>query len=457
MTGTEDVLDAEAFTGLLPGSALTLLGQLREYPGAWFTVAIAAAAGALPGRTVLRPLSALVAADSVRQEVTRYRLLDPAAREGERFAHAAARITCWFLYSGYDVLGATGYGLPLPLLKLPALEPGVTPDRVSGFAAAWMWVAEQRENAVAVLRASAQHSDQDAATWQLAVVLCALFALGNDQQFWPEAIEFGLAAARRAGSTQGEAFLLEYEGTLYSQRGWTARAARAQHQALGLRELSGDVAGQMRSANALGLGAVRARDYPAAARYFQTASRLANRAGDEGFGAVILNNQAYLLLETGQAARAEPMIRGARARLHRAGLGLDAARALQHLARVRLAAAELEHALDAAEQAVAEACALGPTSCVAGALGALADVLAAAGQRARALDVMREAGALYRDLGDQWRYARTLERAAQLCQDDGAPAQAALLRRRAEDLRILLHQDDTAEPNHDDGAVRAHR
>jgi tetratricopeptide (TPR) repeat protein len=443
MTGAGEVLDAEVWTRTLADQARSVLGQLYEIPGSWFTLPVAAAAADLPGLQVLRPLSALAAAGLLRQDGARYRLLGAAVREGERDTAAAARIASWYLHTAYNALAASGHGLVLAQLPVAGLEPGVTPGAVDDFAAVWMWLAEQRENAVAVLRAGVRR-DQET-SWQLAVILSALFALGNDQQLWPEVIDLGLDAARRAENTHAEAYLLEYAGKLYAQRGWTNRGAATQRRALALREVIDDRSGQMRSANALGLIAVRAQRHQAAAVWFQKATDLAEQLGDDRFAAVILHNRALMLLESGRAADAEPMIREARERLSRAGQGLYAATTLQYLARARLAAGDLAGGLQAAEQAVAEATSLGPAPFLAWALSQLADALAATGRRSQALEALREAAALYRGCGDQQRHAQTLERAAALYQHDGKSELAAVLRERAGDVRMHLRQDDDAD------------
>lgn len=329
-------------------------------------------------------------------------------------------------------------------LPLADLEPGVRPGRFADFRAARAWMAEQRENMLAVLDACAARDES--ATWQLALVLAALLVLDPDQDRWPGVIDTGLVAARRAGHGTAEAFLLEYAGTLYTQCGRTETGASLQRYALALRERIGDVPGRARSLTALALIATSEQEYPTAMRRLTEALRITTERGDEHFATVIRLNQVAVLTASGRTSEAAALIEAVAVDLRGFGMVLHEVTAVRELARIQAAAGDLDAAQVSAAQAVEQAAMLGAVPYLAGALIVQHDVLAAAGLPEHALQAARQAAAFYRAVGDRRHFALALHRGGALHREGGQVARAEQLEQHAALLERELRQSDARGP-----------
>lgn len=399
----------------LPPEASRLFRCLGLHPGPDFRTEAAAALADLPVRDTRRLLDSLVGAHLLEQvqpdrfqfhDLLRLYALNQARTEEspQTYQEAVRRILLWYLHSLTEAKTFLApEAAPLPL---PAPAGLVTElDRHSD-AHAWFEVEEWN------LRATVGFADElrmPELAWLLAAALYPVYANRNQVDHWIATSEIGLAAARRLADLHGEATLLESLGKANAQAVRLSTAVQFQTEALTIHTRLGNLIGQITSTNAIGLAHLRAHELPAALSHFESATGLADELDSMYWRATATNSTANVYLELERFDEASDLLIRALAgydQLLLVGHRGDALRGLSHAYRGRH---EYDAARDHIESALDIARERGNLAWEAFWLIELGQVLTALGDLPDALTVFQRASVLHRRLGDRSREATAVD------------------------------------------------
>ncbi|HEY1914661.1 MAG TPA: tetratricopeptide repeat protein, partial [Streptosporangiaceae bacterium] len=130
-----------------------------------------------------------------------------------------------------------------PLPAAPPPRPGVSPERIVGYAEAMDWFAVERPVLICVL-AVAVSSGLDTHAQQLAVVLSDYLNLSGQWQEWEDVLRISLAAAQRRGDQAGQGWAELHIGDALTHLGRISEAPPHLEAARRLFARSGDHAGR---------------------------------------------------------------------------------------------------------------------------------------------------------------------------------------------------------------------
>ena len=263
-----DVLDSEdeatairavfswSYRALAPAAA-RMFRLLGLHPGPDVSVPAAAALAALSPAEAGRLLDLLAGVHLVEgDQPGRYRLHDLLrvyATEQVRAAEDAAggqaairRMLVWYLQTAVRADQMLVPGRRHPVLGAP--PPGCEPLSFSGYEQALAWCSTEHANLTAATRLAAEAGHDDVA-WQFPVALRGFFDLRRP---WAEGLAFasaGVAAARRSGDRDGQAWTLDCLGHAHSGLGRFEDALGCYAEARNIRRETGDRWGE--SANSM--------------------------------------------------------------------------------------------------------------------------------------------------------------------------------------------------------------
>lgn len=391
--------------------------------------ACAAAALGARGAESRTRLASLVDAGVLGYRAGRYRLLDlPAPEPCDGLDFARERLLSWYLAAAGRALELTGND-SLSQYGPSRAHTGLGPV-LARFETGREWFETERENLRALVPGAYAHG-QDEQCWRLSALWCGYLATNSDFTPWREAVQTGLRAARRAGSDQGVAMMLEFQGKLWTQSGDYEHGEAAAREALELRERIGDEHGRMRSANALGLTLLRAGDPAQAAACFEKAQARADEHGPVDFRIAARINLAIAYIDMNGHRQAEAVLREAVELADPERHIGYLADGLQRLGTALCALSLLPEALTVGQKAVDAARRSGSQPHVTGTLIALAETLSTAGDHAKALDTARQACAAARRPGDPARIRSVMRRAAAVAARAGHSNAATVLEDQA--------------------------
>ena len=287
----------------LPPDAGRLFRFLGLHPGPDFCTAAAAAIGGLRPATTRRLLDTLVGAHLLEQvdldrfqfhDLLRLYALDQARTEepSEIYLEAVRRIVLWYLHSlrhAMAFLAPEAARLDFPGHPVEAV-------RHDDYRSAHAWFEREERNLRAAVGFVGDLGIHDL-TWLLAASLYPVYAHRNQVDQWLATSEAGLNAARQLGDQKGEAVLLVSLGKAHAQAVHLAEAIRYQTAALEIHSRTGDLAGRITSTNAIGLVHLRAHDLRAALSRFDETARLAEDLDSPYWRGVATNNSANVHLE----------------------------------------------------------------------------------------------------------------------------------------------------------------
>ena len=317
-----------------------------------------------------------------------------------------ARAGAWQLgcvFQAARVLGAAA----LPGGEQLSPDPDRPPRVPAGRAQALAWFVGERDRLTATLEHASQVGEDDAGAWRLSLLMLNIACFAGPWPAWTRVFHLGMRAARGARHRGARAMLLEYAGKLKLTGGDPSSARRFHQASLKIRVEEGDTVAVVRSINALGVVNLRCGELPEAEVMFEQTLDLAQAAGDEEFGTFALMNLGAVHARNGNAERATQELGEAVRALRRAGREVYVANALEDLAAAHRIAGDLPGALEAALDAEHEATDAGVPMFLPGPLIELAAIHAADGHRSVALARLDEALAVYEEIGDEMRVART--------------------------------------------------
>lgn len=375
---------------------------LRLLAGAGRVLPVAVAAALVDQPTVVarRHLDQLVRTGAVLRTDRGYAAVDEAGvtRPLVPELRAWARVTGWYLACAYraaEVLGAAA----LPDDEAVA-EDGERPTvALRDAAEATAWYQATHPELYAVLDRAVAAEDHPR-VWRLALLMSNIAIVAGPLGAWEQALDLGLAAARRDGHLRGQAMLLEYTGKLLLHDGRFDAARTAHEAALTLRETTGDRLGLARSTTALGLVAMREGNADLAAQLFTRSLALAEEVGSDLFTAFARLNLGCALVAQNLPLEGRAQLEQAAAYLRETGRGNYLANARYQIAATHRMCGEHARALIVATEAVHEATYAGLPMYLAGPLRELAENHLALGDGQAALEALAEARAIHAEVGD---------------------------------------------------------
>jgi tetratricopeptide (TPR) repeat protein len=291
-----------------------LFRLLALHPGEEFTAGSAGALAGLPHREAARALVRLCEEHLLQPVASgRYRCHDLlrrfAARRGaadgatERAA-ALRRVLGW-----YVAKAAAADRLVDPHHR--HIEPGPTepgmPARLPAFAdraAAIRWLDAERATLTAAVRVAAQ-AGEDSLSWRLTAAIWSYLYLGKHWDDWLDTHEIALAAARRGGLRDGQAWTLNNLGLAHHQLNRHDHALDCYSEALALRAELDDRWGQVVVLDNLGNAYDLLGRYDEAVACYRRALPLAAAAGNRAGQATVLSNLGEAYRRAGDADGAE--------------------------------------------------------------------------------------------------------------------------------------------------------
>ncbi|KUL28474.1 AfsR/SARP family transcriptional regulator [Actinoplanes awajinensis] len=233
----------------LPAPAARLFRLLGLIPGPEISAAAAASLAGLPPAEARRPLNELARAHLVTERMPGrfafHDLLRAYAAELAEAQHAPAEreIAVRRLLDHYLHTAARAQLLLNPhvdvALELPAIQPGVHPERIVGHEAALDWFAGERPALMAAM-AAAVEAGIEPHRWQLICELSPFLEYQGQWREWREALE----TSRRHGGPGYEALVQRLLGRVCIRLGRHDESARYLNAALEQYTKLGDLAGQ---------------------------------------------------------------------------------------------------------------------------------------------------------------------------------------------------------------------
>jgi tetratricopeptide (TPR) repeat protein len=427
---------------------------LGRYPGVNYTAeSVGIAVGRTESETRLH-LDTLVSAHLLREtDEGRFEMHDllreyaadlSRSRDSDEMGkEVVTRLAAWYVTTMAVVSNAVG----TDSLELP--DPDgvpVTGSRVSftkhGDARAW-YEAERASLAETAIASCV--AGRDDLGWTLAAWLLGIYEVTLEIDDWMATSKAGLDAARRLGDRFAEAVMLESLGKAYRATHQLDLAERYQRDSLTIRDEIGNVAGRIRSLNALGLVHRRAERLGEARRYFLQVRSLAVEAADRRFEAFAALNLGGLDLVEGLPDAALVELELARDLLRATGQHIYEVDANSDLALAYLDLNRPADAVNAAAEAVTIATTLHNRYFLATALTGQARVEDRAGNVAAALACFDEVIALHRQLRDLNREALVTFEAGDVYKKAGDLATAMNYYQRAAQLHSRVGDTGRAD------------
>ncbi|GAB3822091.1 AfsR/SARP family transcriptional regulator [Kribbella italica] len=363
----------------------------------------AAAAGALldvPESTASQLLQQLTEASLLEEHHTgRYRLHDLLRSYAEELApqydgSSAARHR--LLDNYLDGLGRAAAAFATSnaglLRPLPASAPPA--DDV-----ALAWLDSERPNLVAATLDAARRGPHETA-WLLAERLILYFGGRGLADDWRSTAEAGLRAAEAAGHDLARGAMLRSLSRLFANTGDLVASRTTIAKALEAYRLAGDLPGEARSLNQLGVLEANLTSATAALALFRQVAELWDRIGDRKAGATARLNIASMLRQSGRLTEALPAALEARRRLEEFG-DLRDSYALHLLAHIHQDRGELDTALALQQEEVAGVRASGRSQDLAESLERLAAIYRDRGEYPAARRTARESVDLTIEVHDE--------------------------------------------------------
>jgi tetratricopeptide (TPR) repeat protein len=422
----------------LPEETARLFRLLGLHPTPDFDTRAAAALAGIPVRTARRRLDALTGAHLLEQTGTdRYQFhdllrsyaIDQVQHEEseEDRLRFLERLLDWYLHATHAAVRAMDSHLRL--LPLPSREDLPVPEFTDN-AEAIRWYEIQRRNLVAATEAAASAGLHEIA-WRLPAVLGHIYAFHAPVNEWITTGRIGLDSARRAGSTTGEADLLDSLGMAHVQAGRREEALAFHTAALELCERDADAFGQAMSMNGIGLVHLRDERPDLARVHFDRCLAITRELGERRWEGIALANLADAVLGSDRPANALDLAQRALTvhretdnRMSAFSCLVTVADALRALDRRDEAEPHLWRALEVAQE-------LDNPPREAYALVELGEFQVESGQAGEGLESFHQAAALYRRIGDRAREAKAFEGAGRAYQELGRHRDAAAFLRRA--------------------------
>jgi tetratricopeptide (TPR) repeat protein len=433
----------------LPAEAAQLFRRLGLHPGPEFSDHAAAALTATTTRRVRRLLDTLVGTHMVEQVAPdRYRfhdLLRAYAQEQAEHdeppvacAQARQRVLGWYLHCA-DAAQAqiAPHEARLPL---DPLDSDITPLTFSGYDEAIHWYEAERDNLVAATGTAAR-TGLHRLSWQLAIVLRAIFMGLNPFQDWLATSRIGLESARLDGERHAEAELQESLGMAYTQAGQLDMGEHHYQAALTIRRELADDRGEALTLNGLGLLQLRRRELVRARTSIELSLEKFRAIGDAYWATIMSMNLAGIAAELGSTATAERLANGALTTLRNQGNKRAEGNALRILSAISLESGEPESALSYAQHAMEIALDLDNAVAEGYWLLDLARAQRAVGQPGEALASYHRAALLQRQLGDRAREALAWDGTGETYRELGRPQEAIDFHRRAIEAFQALRDD----------------
>jgi DNA-binding SARP family transcriptional activator/tetratricopeptide (TPR) repeat protein len=337
-----------------------------------------------PGRFTFHDLLRAYAAELTREQDT----------EAER-DQALTRLLGWYLHAVAAADRALDYGDPRP-----APDPRYRPPEVTEFAGhheADMWLAAEHANIVEAVRSAEDH-DLDTIAWQLAIFSWNYFYRHGYLDDWLSTHQIALRAARRSGDLDGQRRVLNLLGLYYRQRNDVTAAIDCYQQSLSIARMEDDQRKQCAILDNLAMAySIAGRDRDALG-CFDEALRLLERAGDRSGIATLLNNLGEVYRRLGRADDALSCLRRASAiaqELSDPILGY----VLTTLGELHLGLGHYREAVTCCQQGLDVARQTSNRQLIAVLQAVLGTALAATGEADAARDAWHEAHALYAELG----------------------------------------------------------
>ncbi|MEU7035106.1 BTAD domain-containing putative transcriptional regulator [Streptomyces sp. NPDC046237] len=398
-----------SYRALSPAAArlFRLLGGAHEGPE--LSVPAAASLVGVPVREARRQIGELLESQLLLEEApgrfSCHELLRAYAKElseerddeAER-ARARRRLVEHHLHSAWaaDALLAP-YRDRVPL---PPLGEGVVPEELTGETQAAQWLHRQRQVLLsAVERAALDDDDREGLCWRLAATLELFLDRAGRWEEQRVIQERALRAARRAGDTTGEAYILRALGFAYCRLGLYEESRKTLSRALDRFTAAGAPDGQATAHRNLAFLSNAKGQHAQALEHYALASALYELSGHRTGAAAVLNEIGWTRILTGAYEQALDDC-GRAVLLHRLnGNRNGEAAAWDSVGYARHHRGEHSEALDAYAQAIALYRDIGDLSLQADTLVHLGDSHAAAGDTAAAAVAWREALELFEHLG----------------------------------------------------------
>jgi DNA-binding SARP family transcriptional activator len=221
---------------------------------------------------------------------------------------SVCRLTDWYLHTaGSADSVVTPWRERVPL---GPVETGIRPLTFATPERALEWFAAERENLVPATRLAAGYGCHEVA-WKLPVVLLGCFDLLGYRTEWLDTHLIALASARQTGDRNGEAWVLNDLGMVYSQQGMTEAIGHFE-QALAIRRDIGDVRGEAISVNNLADAYIRLGRVAEGLGQLEQAPAVQRKAGYRYGEGIALNNLGEAYLALGRTAEAVECLQQAR-------------------------------------------------------------------------------------------------------------------------------------------------
>ncbi|WP_433325123.1 BTAD domain-containing putative transcriptional regulator [Spirillospora sp. CA-294931] len=391
----------------LPGPAALMFRRLGLNPGSDLSLPAAAAlAGTTVGR-VRGPLATLTSRHLVEEHRPgRYRLhelLRLYAREravaedpaGDR-ASAVRRLLAWYhgaVDAAQRVMVPHGAQIPVEAGDVGPRPVFVEPGQ------ALRWCESERANLVAGALAAAE-SDDDALAWKLPLSLWGLFYLKGHHADWIATHRAALAAARRRGDTEGEAWVLTSLAFAFRAASRPSDARVLMSEAIALWRRRGHCYGEAVALSGLSDLEREAGDDAAALEHGERALARFTEAGSLWGEGIALTSTGLAHRRLGRPSVALDRYRRALAAFYEVGDRFGAGETLAALGEIQVELGRTDRGLRLYERALEASRASGNRPVQGQVLAALGDLLAETGREAEAESARREALPLLDAAGD---------------------------------------------------------
>jgi tetratricopeptide (TPR) repeat protein len=387
-----------------PAQAFRLLGL---NPGADISLAAAAALAGRDVDTARRVLGVLTGVHLLQEPARdRYRFHDlvrlyaaeVAAGESPQQRSAAQRR----LLSWYFATAIAADRVIAPRRRNVAAEStdiAATPLRLASYGEAVSWCEAERANLVAATRLAAEVGE-DAIAWKLPVVLGSFFNLRKHWDDWIATHRIGAAAAGRLGDRTGQAWCLTGLGIAYGDLRRFDESVENYQRALTAHREVGDRLGEASTLNNLGITYGELNRHRKATGCLEQALGICRQIGDRRGEGMTLDSLGIAYRNLRQFSDAIDALRQALAICQEIGDGRGAGFALNNLGDTYLDYGQPDEAIAHFRLALETRRAAGDRRGEAQTLDRLAIAQRATGQREAARSSLKQAHAIFVELGD---------------------------------------------------------
>lgn len=393
----------------LPADQQRLFRLLGLHVGNDITAASAAALAGWPLQHAEELLEALLDEHLLQQEIAgRYRfhdLIRPYARHlanteettGQR-TEATHRLLTWYLHTAESARGVLDPHR-IRIIDLHPLPPDCAVPEFQDYDQALVWYEAERANLVAAVRTAHPHGLPSVA-WQLSWVLLSFFYRRSYWDDWITTFRIALTATQALADRRAEGIVWRGLGVVHSDLRQFDTAIDCHERAQAFLEEVGDLHAQGWNLNNLGVIYVHLDRLPAAENCFRRALSLLRESGDQHGEGLCLNNlgdTSRLLGDTGAAIGHLTEAQDIQQRQgDRAGLRYT----LTTLGDLHQDAGQHQTALEYYELSLTTSRELDDQRTAARTLTNLAKTHRALGNTAAATDHLRQAHAIFTELGD---------------------------------------------------------